>query len=367
MFLSSISFFLFFLGAAVLTAALMPGVRSFALRLGVIDRPELAPDRKIHRSPTPLLGGIAIFLAFFVCVFFAYALGVNFQQSAIQEKHLIGIFIGATLLMIGGFLDDRYHLSPARQFIFPFCAVIVVIASGIGIAYITHPFGGQIMLDGWQAVVLWFHKIPYRVTFPADLFTLVWLLGMMYTMKFLDGLDGLASGMTVIGALVVALLALDPVVGQPATALLAFILAGSFFGFLPWNWNPAKIFLGEGGSLLAGFLLGTLAIISGSKVTTTALVVGIPILDTAWVILRRIIAERHSPFLGDRRHLHHRLLDLGLSQRAVVGLLYFFAAYFGVTALFLQSRGKLLALMILSAIMLILGVWLVYTRIAKRW
>lgn len=366
MILSNVTFILFFTGAVGLTAALVPGIRALAHHIGALDRPGDAPERKVHRTPTPLLGGMAIFFAFFILVFIAHALGVDFRMSAIREKHLIGIFIGATILMIGGFLDDRFRLTPLRQFLFPLLAVVVVIGSGIGITYITNPLGGQVQLDQWQGIILWFQKIPYKVTLPADLLTVVWLLGMMYTMKFLDGLDGLVSGVTGIGALVVAALALDPVVGQPATAILAVILAGSFFGFLPWNWNPAKIFLGEGGSLLAGFLLGVLAIISGSKITTTALVVGIPILDTLWVILRRLIQEHHSPFLGDRKHLHHRLLDLGLSQRKAVSILYFLAAYFGITALFLQSQGKLIALIILSILMVLLGTWLVYARVLKR-
>ncbi|MBI4262381.1 undecaprenyl/decaprenyl-phosphate alpha-N-acetylglucosaminyl 1-phosphate transferase, partial [Candidatus Uhrbacteria bacterium] len=281
-------------------------------------------------------------------------------SSNIATKYLIGIFFGGLVIMIGGFLDDRWHWKPGKQIIFPVLAAFIVIASGIGITFITNPFGGQIHLDGWQRILFWFQGIPYRLTLPADVFTLLWLLGMMYTTKFLDGLDGLVSGVTVIGGLVIAALALDPIVHQNGTALLALILAGAFFGFIPWNWHPAKIFLGEGGSIFAGFMLGVLAIISGSKVTTTLLVVGIPILDTLWVILRRIFWEHRSPFAGDRKHLHHRLLDLGFSHRAVVLMLYFLAAYFGITALFLQSSGKLIALLILSGTMVLLGAGLVY-------
>ncbi len=265
------------------------------------------------------------------------------------------MFLGALFIMIGGVLDDRYSLSPRKQIIWPIAAALVVIASGVGITYITNPFGGplgteQIRLDAYQKILFWFRGWPYKLTILADVFTFLWLLGMMYTTKFLDGLDGLVPGVTIIGALIVAALALDPVVRQRETALLALVLAGVFMGFLFWNWHPAKIFLGEGGSLFAGFMLGTLSIISGSKVATTALVLGIPILDVLWVIARRLLWERHSPLTADRKHLHFRLLDLGFSHRKAVLVLYAFTAYFGITALFLQSKAKLAAFIIISAI-----------------
>ncbi len=360
-----------FILAGIFSFVFVPMVRKLAWRLRVVDSPATARNRKVHDEPKPLLGGLAVFFSFFLFVLLLYLWGVDFNASHIQVKHLLGIFFGGALLMIGGFLDDRYRLSPAKQIIWPILAIIAVTASGIGVAYITNPFGGplgteQLRLDTYQKILFWFHGWPYKITFLADAFTFFWLLGMMYTTKFLDGLDGLVSGVTIIGALIIAALSLDPVVHQRGTAFLAIILAGAFAGFLFWNWHPAKIFLGEGGSLFAGFILGVLSIISGSKVATTALVLGIPILDVAWVIARRLVWERHSPLLADRKHLHFRLLDIGLSHRKAVMVLYGLTLYFGITALFLQSRGKLIAFAILSVSMFVLGSGLVLIRRYKK-
>ncbi|MBI4281206.1 undecaprenyl/decaprenyl-phosphate alpha-N-acetylglucosaminyl 1-phosphate transferase [Candidatus Uhrbacteria bacterium] len=358
---------LFFLLPAIIACSITPIIRNGARRLRIVDVPERAPDRKMHDEPKPLLGGLAVFFSFFILVLLLYLWGVDFSASHIQAKHLLGIFLGSAFLMVGGFLDDRYRLSPAKQIIWPILAALVVIASGIGVSYITNPFGGplgteQFRLDAYQKILFWFHGWPYKITFLADAFTFFWLLGMMYTTKFLDGLDGLVSGVTIIGALIIAALSLDPVVHQRETALLAVLFAGAFAGFLFWNWHPAKIFLGEGGSLFAGFMLGVLSIVSGSKVATTALVLGIPILDVLWVIARRLFWERHSPLLADRKHLHFRLLDIGLSHRKAVMVLYGLTLYFGIAALFLQSRGKLIAFAILSVSMLALGSGLVLIR-----
>jgi UDP-N-acetylmuramyl pentapeptide phosphotransferase/UDP-N-acetylglucosamine-1-phosphate transferase len=174
----------------------------------------------------------------------------------------------------------------------------------------------------------------------------------MYTTKFLDGLDGLATGVSAIGALMVMLLALSTAYFQPDVALLAGISFGALLGFLFWNFSPASIFLGEGGSTFVGYLVGILAVISGGKLATALLVFGIPLLDVVWVVTRRL---RQGGLLAttqaDRKHLHHRLLDLGWSQRQIVFVFYLVAAVFGVLTLFLQSREKLIALGLLAFLM----------------
>jgi UDP-GlcNAc:undecaprenyl-phosphate/decaprenyl-phosphate GlcNAc-1-phosphate transferase len=147
---------------------------------------------------------------------------------------------------------------------------------------------------------------------------------------------------------------LNQLVAQTNTALIALILAGAYAGFLVFNWHPAKIFLGESGGLLAGFMIGVLAIISGSKVATTLLIMGVPIIDLAWVILQRVL-KRKSLGVGDRRHLHYRLLDVGLTHRQAVVLLLFLTAFFGSLSVFLQTFGKLIALGIVVLVMIILG------------
>jgi len=182
---------------------------------------------------------------------------------------------------------------------------------------------------------------------------------MMYTTKLLDGLDGLVSGITVVGSFIIFGVAMSKNVAQPNTALLALILGGAFLGFLIFNWRPAKIFLGEGGSLFAGLILGTLAIISGSKIATTLLIMGIPILDVVWVIGRRFFNKR-AVSLGDRKHLHFRLLDAGFSHQRAVIFYIFLTALFGSLALVLQTFGKLIALLILFIVMVILAGSLVF-------
>lgn len=342
-------------GVTVVTAVAVTAlVRSFALRRGVLDAP--LSQRKVHTVPTPLLGGIAVIIAVCVGMCVAYP---SLIGGYLLPKHLLGVCVAALLIAIGGAWDDRRNLPPHVQIIFPILASLIIVASGIGISYITNPFGGTFSLEQWHVVLFTWNGLPYGITLWADLFTVVWLMGMMYTTKFLDGLDGLVSGVSVIGMLIIFGLSLQPHVFQPETGTLALIGAAAFLGFLVWNWHPAKIFLGESGSLFAGFFLGTLSIISGAKIATALLIVGIPVLDVAWVITRRLFVEHRSPFSADRKHLHLRLLDAGLSHRTVVIVLYVFTAVFGMTGLFTQSRTKVAALVVLLVVMFSVSVWLV--------
>lgn len=323
-------------------------VRHCALRLNIVDRP--GGQRKIHSEPIPLLGGVALFIALVsVSAFYYFVHFENWHAITdfqIHPKHLAGILMGGFLLVIGGVLDDIFRLGPRTQIIWPICAVLVVISSGIGVEVISNPLGGVLHLDA------------YNIT---DTLTFFWLMGTIYTTKLLDGLDGLVSGVTSIGMVIIAIISIFIFVNYP-TAILATITAGVFVGFLFWNFYPAKIFLGESGSTLAGYLLGVFAIISGAKFATLLLILGIPILDAAWVILRRIFIEKRSPFSGDRKHLHFRLLDAGFSHRTAVLILYFFSASFGILALFLQSSQKILALVLLAILMIMGGILLVRRR-----
>jgi UDP-GlcNAc:undecaprenyl-phosphate/decaprenyl-phosphate GlcNAc-1-phosphate transferase len=194
----------------------------------------------------------------------------------------------------------------------------------------------------------------------------LWTMGMTYTTKLLDGMDGLVTGIAAIAGMVLFGLSLTPDVSQPQTALLSMIFVGSLLGFLILNFYPAKIFLGEGGSTFAGFLLAILAIISGGKIATAILVMGIPVLDALWVILQRLF-NRQSPFHGDRRHLHYKLTEIGFSEPQAVLFLYALSGIFGVSALFLQSLGKLIALAILVIVMLVIivGIFVIYKKKQK--
>jgi len=338
-------------------------IRNFAFKRNILDRPEQDLTRKIQAKPVPLLGGLAIFFAFFLTVFLFKK---EIISAYILGKYLVGIFIGSVLLMFGGVLDDCYCLKPRYQLVWPLLAVLVIIASGIGVEYITNPVGGVFWLNKINFDVITLGETTYQITLLADVFTLVWLFGMMYTTKFLDGLDGLVSGITFISALIIFFLSLTKDVFQPATALICSILAGSALGFLFFNWHPAKIFLGEGGSLFCGFMLGVLAIISGGKIATALLIMGIPILDVVWVIIRRLLFKKGRIFSADRKHLHFRLLDVGFSHRQAVLFLYLLTIIFGSTTLFFKGFAKLISLVALAFFMLILGLVLVLVYNKKR-
>ncbi|MFA6993281.1 MAG: MraY family glycosyltransferase [Patescibacteria group bacterium] len=349
-----INYFLAFSAAFILAVVFTWAARALALHWGVVDRPD--GGRKLHLEPVPLLGGLGVFLAFFAVVFyFAYGTDMLVGQN-ILLKYLWALLAAGGLLMIGGVLDDKFNLKPKWQIVWPILAILAVIAGGIGVSKITNPFGGLLYLDQYQWIFFWHNGIAYKLTLFADLLTFFWLLGMMYTVKLLDGLDGLVSGFGAIGALIIFLLSTATRWWQPDTALLAIILCGAASGFLVWNRHPAKIFLGEGGPLFIGFMLGVLSIIAGGKIATALLIMGVPILDVLWVILRRLFWEKKNPFRSaDRGHLHFRLLDIGLSHRQAVWVLYLFAAGFGSLALFLQSQDKLIALGAVAGVMIVLG------------
>ncbi|NCC71676.1 undecaprenyl/decaprenyl-phosphate alpha-N-acetylglucosaminyl 1-phosphate transferase, partial [bacterium] len=191
----------------------------------------------------------------------------------------------------------------------------------------------------------------------ADIFTFFWVLGMSYTTKLLDGIDGLVSGITGIGFLILGFLSLNSIVHQPDTAFVCFILAGCFLGFLIFNFPPAKIFLGESGSIISGFLLGTIAIVAGGKVATTLLIFAIPVFDTFYVIISRIYNKK-SPFSGDRRHLHYRLENLGFSNKQILLFMYLFTLIIGLSSLVFDGKLKLitfLALFFIGILLMLVG------------
>lgn len=332
-----------------------------AKKLRILDQPNA--ERKIHKKPIPLLGGLGVFLAFNAVVLFYLLKTNNLTGDTIEMKNIVGLMIGTLFLMIGGFLDDKYDLKPWQQIVWPITAVVSVIVAGVGIDWITHPFGdGLIYLNETQITLFWYKGFPYQITLFADIFTFFWLMGMTYTTKILDGLDGLVSGITIIAAIFIFFTALNKgEIIQYDIALLAIILVGVFAGFLVFNFNPANVFLGEGGSTIAGFLLGAISIISGSKVGVTLMLLSIPVLDFLWTVIRRLM-ERKSPFRSaDRKHLHHRLLDVGMSVKQAVFFLYFVAIVFGIMVYQLQDYGiSMVALFFLAILIFMLIVAYLY-------
>ena len=330
-------FILVFLIALILSVVITPLAARFATRTGAVDVPS---PRRVNLKPMPSLGGLPVFIAFFtaVCVSLGYP-----RTDENEPTRLAGLFIGSTIMFIVGAYDDYRELPARPQLIAQFFAACIAVASGVLIREIPNPFGGTFVFETWFAIV----------------FTLFWLIGMMNTINWLDGLDGLAAGVVVITGLVMIVHTIE--LNQLSITLLAIALVGTLLGFLPFNFFPAKIFLGTAGALTLGFIVGNLSIIGGAKVATALLVLGIPILDVAWQIFNRLRAHR-SPFSADRGHLHHRLLDKGLSQRVIVVGYYLFTAFFGVLALILPSGiYKLIALVVLGV-----GALLVLFKLGSR-
>lgn len=337
----------------VLAVFLTPFIKKLAWKFKIIDYP--IEGRKIHKQPTALLGGVAVFLSFLVVLGVAWLAGW-LDDGIITSSQILGIVIGGCVLVIGGILDDKYNLKPWQSFLFPIVAVIVAVACGIAVKYITNPF-----ISGtgpYNRALFYFSWVDLKIISFAGLFSFLWILGMIYTTKFLDGLDGLVSGIGTIGAIILFVVSLFWDVPMSGTSVLCLILAGSLLGFLIYNFHPAKIFLGEAGCTFVGFMLGVLSIISGGKLATALLIMGIPILDAVWTILRRIFSGKHI-YEGDRKHLHFRLLDVGLSHRQTVLFLYLLTLIFGLSSLFLQSQYKIIALGVLVIVMIILAVILV--------
>jgi UDP-GlcNAc:undecaprenyl-phosphate GlcNAc-1-phosphate transferase len=331
-----VHYFVAFALALILSAVLTPFVRRIALRYGIVDHPG---KRKVHQQPIAYLGGLAIFLAFVIAV----------AAHLAFSRQLDALLVGCAILVVVGAIDDVRGLSPWVKLAWQFLAAAVALAGGIGITSFTNPLGGEIVLNHWRfgvtLVGVHFHISPL-----ANALSLLWMVGLANTINFLDGLDGLACGVSGIAATIMFVLSVGPHVHQPGVALLAIILAGSAFGFLPYNFHPAKIFMGDSGALFLGLILAMLAIYSGTKLATAVLVLGFPIIDALWAVLRRLY-HHTSPFRADRRHFHHLLLDVGLSQRQAVLILYVVSVAFGTIALFSGSFAKLIALIILVLIM----------------
>ncbi len=342
-------YLIIFILTVLLTYCLTISIRKLAIKLNIVDVPN--KDRKIHCQNVPLLGGIAIFFSFFIILFFVRD---KLVAGNLEINHWVGVFTGACFIIIGGYLDDKYNLKPQYQIIWPILATIAVIAGGVNIEKISNPFGGLLYLNNLKVPLLsWGGEMHYFVVL-SDIIIVYWLMGMMYTTKLLDGIDGLVTGVTAIGGFIIFLFTMTTRYYQPDIGLAALILAAVCLGFLILNWHPAKIFLGEGGSLLLGFILGVLAIISGGKIAIALLIMGLPILDVIWTIVRRTIAGQNPFKFADKKHLHFKIMELGLGQRKTALIYYGFATIFGMSALFLQSRGKVLALSILIIIMLVI-------------
>jgi UDP-GlcNAc:undecaprenyl-phosphate GlcNAc-1-phosphate transferase len=317
-----------FLVAMVLALVTTPWLRRYFRDHRFLDHPDA---RRVHKQPLPRGGGVAVVVAFVLvggglAVFRDSLPGVA-QARSIPVENLLGLFGGGILATLIGAVDDRFNLRARWQFLGQLALAGIAILSGVLVTHVGNPFGTQ------------------DIVFPdlvAIGFTVVWIVGMINSLNFIDGLDGLSSGVAAIAAVTLGVLSLTGKINQPLVAIFCFVLAGGLVGFLRWNFHPAVIFQGTAGVMFLGYTLSVLAILGTAKVMVALLVLAVPIVDTFWVIVRRVFAGR-SPFTPDRGHIHHLLLDLGLSHRSTVLLIYAVCATLGLMSLFVSSTTGLIA------------------------
>ncbi|EKE13118.1 MAG: hypothetical protein ACD_13C00093G0032 [uncultured bacterium] len=327
-----------------------PLVIKYAAKIGIIDDPAKNKHPKvIHTYPTPRGGGIPIFIALLISSLIFLPI----------DKQLVGILIGATILVIMGVLDDKYNLNPYLRLIIGLLAAAAPIVAGIGIAFITNPFGGIINLSQPQINFSLFGEM-HSIWIVSDILAILWIAFLMNIVNMgAKGVDGQLSGVVVISALTIAFLSLkfSADITEWPVIILAAITAGAYFGFLPWHIFPQKIMPGYGGSTLAGYLLAVLSILSTTKVGTLIVVLGIPLIDTGYTIIRRLI-NHQSPVWGDRGHLHHRLLDAGLSKTQVAIFYWTITAILGILALNLNTTNKIYTMVGVAMLLGGLILWL---------
>lgn len=320
-----------FVGAALVTLILTPVVRWVARRFAIVDEPN---HRRVNTEPIARGGGVAVgigFLGLAVVLTLLVSngsLGTGFSFLEINQGEMAALLAGAAFAVVIGLLDDVLNLRARWQLVSQLGLAIGAVLLGINIDSIANPFGaGQINLSG-----------PWAVAF-----TIFWIVGMINSINWIDGLDGLSSGIGLIAAFTLGLISLTFGAGpsaQPYVALLCFALAGALLGFLRWNFHPATIFAGTSGVMLLGYSLAILSILGSAKVAVALLVLGVPIIDTFWSIVRRV-ATGSSPFTPDRGHVHHRLMDLGLSQTKAVLLIYGLSLILAVLSFVLSGAGQL--------------------------
>lgn len=336
--------------AFLVSYLVVPQLRSLAERANLFDIPEA---RRVHTRPLPRIGGLGIFLGFLIAVGVSFALPVDRFQ--IEVERIILLLVGATLVVGVMAFDDIVGIAPIPKLIFQVAAAALVVAP----RWRGGDFG--IVIEQFNAPWLGTIHLPIGI---AALFTVFWIVGMMNAVNWSDGLDGLAGTIALVASVVLFLHTFFRPSGDPqfTISLLAIALAGAVLGFLPFNWHPSQIIMGDSGAMFLGFALATISVIGGAKIATTLLAMGIPILDTAWVIIYRVMHGR-SPVVADRGHLHHRLLDAGLSQPQVVGCFGVLTAAFGASALLLPTReSKLYVLMLMALVLLGLITWLARRR-----
>ena len=320
------SYLVAFVTALVLAYVLTPSVKKLAIRLGALDKPDA---RKVHKHPIPRMGGLAIYAGFMVATLISMHMSLE----------IIGILLGGTVILIVGIIDDMIQLQAKVKLAGQIVAAAVLVLFGVQIEWLTNPFGDLIYFD--------YLSIPI---------TIFWVVGLTNTVNLIDGLDGLAAGVSTIAALTILLVALQQ--NFLVVAVLTAALAGGAVGFLQYNFNPAEIFMGDTGSMFLGYMLAAISILGAVKsAATIALVVpivalGLPIMDTTFAIIRRYNSGQPI-FKPDKGHLHHRLLAMGLTQKQAVLLMYVISGCLGLSAIALTEVNLGFAAVIILTIVIL--------------
>lgn len=325
--------------ALIISFAVTPIIKTFAKQVGAIDVPD--NKRHIHKQPIPRMGGLAIFIGFlFAVLLFA----------DINQKGVFGVLLGAIMIVVVGALDDVLNLNAWLKFGVQILAAVVAVLSGVLIDFVTNPLimsEGKIVLTGILAVPI----------------TILWIVGVTNSVNLIDGLDGLACGVSAIASmtmLVISMLVSDSNVN---ISVILAALTGACLGFIPYNLNPAKIFMGDTGALLLGYVLATVSVLGMFKTAAIVtfvvpvLAMAVPLSDTAFAFIRRL-SRGQSPFHADRGHFHHRLLDMGLNQKQAVAVLYAVSAILGLTAVVIVSQGPLTIVVAAFAFIIAGATWL---------
>lgn len=316
-----------FLIALLASYILTPMAIKLAVKIGAMDAPDA---RKVHREPIPRMGGLAIYLAFVAAVL----------VSVPMSQQVMGLLIGGTVIVAVGILDDLYQLAAKVKLAGQIVAAAVLLFFDICIDWVMNPFSGELIYFDWLAIPI----------------TIFWIVGLTNTVNLIDGLDGLAAGVSTIAAVSILFIAAD--MGIVTVALVLAALAGSALGFLKYNMNPAKVFMGDTGSMFLGYTLAAVSIIGAVKsAATIALIVpivalGLPILDTAFAILRRKLSGEPI-FKPDKGHLHHRLLAMGMSQKQAVWLMYGISCCLGISAFLLTEVSVSVGCGIIAALLIL--------------
>lgn len=322
-----------FVIAFMLSLVIVPVVRRFCLRKGLVDIPN---ERKVHKDPIPRLGGVAIWL----CTIFTFVILVFINWDYPYGNGLSGILVGGSIMFLLGLVDDLYDLSPKFKLIVQVGAALIAFLLGVKIEVLYNPFG--------PAFSLGLLSLPI---------TLIWLVGLSNAMNFIDGVDGLAGGVSTICAVTLCVVAIYT--NQPISALVAAILAGSMMGFLVFNFHPARIFMGDSGALFAGFVLAGLSVTGVLKGLTATmllpiLILVVPIIDMSYSVLRRLYKGTNL-LKADADHIHHKLLKAGLSHNRTVAVLYLVCAGAGsIAAIMVGAQRVYLSILLVVFIFMIL-------------